>query len=318
MLPELTNTVMDYKLPLPTSFESVKQVSESSPSPSLPLMSEPCSRRPVVYLALVDERGGGMFMNAAVEVLSRIVRDLPAEARFGLVTVSDRIGLWDLSGVDNESRTPHISFVDISSTLPLLNLVDVCPLSDLALSIVSCCDIALECVSRLSDACSGPHEGRENYLLEALEGIVDLCIKETREGSHPLPFTGIKILFFLSEYGMEAQNLTASQQLVKARKIDDLLRKCAMWGGISVSFHALKYETSSPKGGNHSSSHGASEKESHSLGLSSIRRLASATGKPSVLPCSLLTSQAQSKLLLLTLVHLVTPLFAPLLWGSDI
>ncbi len=275
---------MDYKLPLPTSFKSVMQVSESS-SPSSPLVSEPCSRRPIVYLAVVDERGDGTFMNAAVEVLSRIIRDLPAEARFGLMTVSDRIGLWDLSGNNNESAaTPHVSFVDITSTLPLLNLVDVYPLSDLALSIASCRRIALECITHMSDICSGPHEGRENYLLEALEGIVDLCIKETREGSNPLPFTGIKILFFLSEHGMENQNLTARQELVKTRKIDDLLSKCAMWGGISVSFHGLKNEMSSPKEGN--------EKGRHSLGLSSIRRLASATGKPSALPCNLLRSQA--------------------------
>ncbi len=272
---------MDYELPLPTSFESVKQVSESSSSPSssLPLVSEPCSRRPVVYLAVVDERGGDTFMNAAVEIISRIIRDLPTEARFGLVTVSDRIGLWDLSS--DSGSTPHIHIVDISSVLPLLNLVDICPLSDLALSIFSCRDNALECVSRLSDMCSGPHEDRENYLLEALEGIVDLCIKETREGSHPLPFTGIKILFFLSEHGMEAQNLTTRQQQAKALTIDDLSRKCAMWGGISVSVHALKNGTS-PKGrtvGNVSSFHDASEEESHSLGLSSIRRLVSATGK---------------------------------------
>ncbi len=289
---------MDYELPLPTSFESVKQVSESSPSTLLPLVSEPCSRRPVVYIAIVDERGGDTFMNAAVEVISQIVRDLPAEARFGLVTVSDRIGLWDLSG--DSGSAPHISMVDISSTLPLLNLVDVCSLSELTLSIVSCRNNALECVSHLSDMCSGPHEGRANYLLEALEGIVDLCIKETHEGSHPLLFTGIKVLFFLSEHGIEAQNLTTGEQEANASKIDDLSRKCAMWGGISISIHALKNETS-PKGRtveNRNTYHSASDEEGHSLGLSPIRRLASATGKlVAVLPCGLLTSEPQSKLL---------------------
>ncbi len=268
---------MDYQLPLPTSSENVKQVPEKS-SP-LPLVSEPCCRRPVVYLAVVDERGGDTFLNAAVEVISRIVRDLPTEARIGLVTVSDRIGLWDLSS--DSGSTPLINFVSISSALPLLNLVDVCPLSDLALSIASCRDYALECVSRLSDLCSGPHEDRDNYLLEALEGIVDLCITETREGSYPLPLTGIKILFFLSEHGMEAQDISTREQQAKAIKIDDLSRKCAMWGGISVSVHALKNGTS-PKGrtvGSFSPSHDESEEESHSFGLFSIRHLVSATSK---------------------------------------
>ncbi|CAM9904986.1 unnamed protein product, partial [Discosporangium mesarthrocarpum] len=105
-LPELSRQTVEFELPL-DSKGAMMQSGEVQLNGGY-LAKEPEATRPLVYLAVVDELGGEEYHDVMATVLTKLVEALPDGSRLGLVTMSDRLGLLDLSG-----SIPHLQFVDL-------------------------------------------------------------------------------------------------------------------------------------------------------------------------------------------------------------
>eukprot|EP00903_Cladosiphon_okamuranus_P017430 g16054.t1 len=105
-LPELAQETVEFELPLDSKGAMMRNgevMLESSY-----LAKEPAAARPVVYLAVIDESGGPEYHAAMAEVLDTCIKRLPDDCRLGVVTMSDRVGLVDLT-----APLPHVQFVDL-------------------------------------------------------------------------------------------------------------------------------------------------------------------------------------------------------------
>ncbi|CAN0093630.1 unnamed protein product [Pylaiella littoralis] len=105
-LPELAQETVEFELPLDSKGAMMRNGEVLLESDYL--AKEPAATRPVVYLAVIDESGGPEYHDAMAEVLDTCVKSLPDSCRFGVVTMSNRVGLVDLA-----APLPHVQFVDL-------------------------------------------------------------------------------------------------------------------------------------------------------------------------------------------------------------
>ncbi|CAM9201577.1 unnamed protein product [Scytosiphon promiscuus] len=105
-LPELEHETVEFELPLDSKGAMMRNGEVLLESGYL--AKEPAAVRPVVYLAVIDESGGPEYHDVMVEVLKSCTENLPDDCRLGVVTISDRLGLVDLT-----APLPHVQFVDM-------------------------------------------------------------------------------------------------------------------------------------------------------------------------------------------------------------
>eukprot|EP00611_Tribonema_gayanum_P005646 TRINITY_DN1486_c0_g1_i2.p1 TRINITY_DN1486_c0_g1~~TRINITY_DN1486_c0_g1_i2.p1 ORF type:complete len:570 (+),score=192.92 TRINITY_DN1486_c0_g1_i2:1-1710(+) len=149
-VPELIHQVLDLELPFgPQETASLHQHAAAE------------ADRPPVYLALVDETGGAAFLSAVSQALQRVVSTLPDHLCFGLITFSDRVGIFDVA-----APLPLVRFADIgaatASADPTLapgsaavDLADVVSVADLACPVGGNRESMQRAAEALPSVCSG-------------------------------------------------------------------------------------------------------------------------------------------------------------------
>ncbi|CAM9177135.1 unnamed protein product [Choristocarpus tenellus] len=179
-LPELTQQTVEYELPLDS--KGALMHSGQVFLKNGYLSKEPGASRPLVFLAVVDELGGRDYHEAIAVILDVLVGSLPDESRFGLVTMSDRIGLLDLS-----APIPHVQFVDIDDLhgskvrgpLESVDLSDVLCLEELLCPVGGNREHIRASVRGLRELCRGPLESvgkGQRAVGRTVEVLLDLIL----------------------------------------------------------------------------------------------------------------------------------------------
>jgi hypothetical protein len=227
---ERSSQVVDYELPL-------SYYSGQAAHPGSYLAKEPARARPCIYLALVDERGGDWYLQAVTASLTAIARALPAETRFGLLTLSDRLGVWDL-----QSSLPHVRYCPIlSKSTPTraadaeewagVSLSDLCSLSELTCELGeipsdsegSSESVLLSTLANIPDMCRDAENESPCHWEYALDQILELCAAVEGEG-----IVCCNVISFIS--GRIGLSSTA-----KSREFEEAAIAC----GLSISVHAI-------------------------------------------------------------------------------
>ncbi|KAG5192030.1 hypothetical protein JKP88DRAFT_294468 [Tribonema minus] len=149
-VPELIHQVLDLELPFgPQETSSLHQYAAAE------------ADRPPVYLALVDETGGAAFLSAVSQALQRVVSTLPDHHCFGLITFSDRVGIFDVA-----APLPLVRFADIGAAATTadpslepgsaaVDLADVVSVADLACPVGGNRESMQRAAEALPSVCSG-------------------------------------------------------------------------------------------------------------------------------------------------------------------
>jgi len=108
---ELVNACYEYVVPLDSHAAALGDAGGSAPVDGSPggaaraarkrlgrSFEAPVSACPPLYLAVVDESADSLALEAVCDALDALVAAAPPGARFGLITYSDRLGLYDLGG----------------------------------------------------------------------------------------------------------------------------------------------------------------------------------------------------------------------------
>ncbi|CAM9323579.1 unnamed protein product [Chrysoparadoxa australica] len=264
-LPELNHLVVVYDLPLDSKGSKVDDFMGSAGY----LAQEPASARPIVHLAVVDELLSEIGMTAVVDCLQEAIKSLPADTRFGLVSLSDKVGLFDAA-----APVPHVQFVNAASKV---ELCDVLSLQELAAPVGQFRDSLHTAVGSLPQLLrSNTNARRPRRTGAGLQMLMDLVTAAKRPAEsgtvQGCQVAGIEVMVFLgagpdegvgaiSRKGEEVQDHT-SMAFYTA------MGSSAGASGVTIRIHALA-EAADPSTG------AAGEAQAHPrLGLTAISPLA--------------------------------------------
>lgn len=123
--PELSHNLVEYVVPLRSHGVAYVADDETRTSDTrrgdqtfkLSDYEVPTSQHPPIFIALVDETADPSTIDCVSSALEVFVSSAPEEARFGLVTFSDRLGLFDLQQARQSSidsiGLPHVVYLSL-------------------------------------------------------------------------------------------------------------------------------------------------------------------------------------------------------------
>jgi len=129
--PELVNACYEYVVPLDSHAAALGDAGGSAPVGGSPSgaaraaqkrlgrsFETPVNACPPLFLAVVDETADSLALEAVCDALDALVAAAPPGARFGLITYSDRLGLYDLGGAAYTASSSNISSSVSASNTP--------------------------------------------------------------------------------------------------------------------------------------------------------------------------------------------------------
>jgi hypothetical protein len=201
-LPELASPFVEFEL---------DATAQEFPVDDVPLEHQP------IHVALVDMSGDSEYVAAVQVGLQALLEALPRDARFALVTFSDKVGVMNFN-----CSVPHTSYVRVhadATSAPQPALSRVLPLRLAAVPLHSHDQRVSLAISSLVSS-SASHSGERRAFGAALDLVLDFVLPESSDGE----LLNVRVSCFLAggvNYGLGSAGLNANAAAAPVAAIDD-------------------------------------------------------------------------------------------------